>query len=227
VRNPVAAAMSACSFVKTALNEDEPLKTEEQKQETRDDIKIIDNALKFVNDLLRSMLDMHRAADKQLKVNLTPTDIKLDVLESVHSMLPQRDPKFRVQVECPDGLMVMTDRLRLKQVCLNLSRNSVKFISEGFIRLRAETIDNEVCVIIEDSGPGIPSEKRGMLFREFQESLDSLSQGTVRTLQVMAIGNEHPFIDAYPFTRCLLLDVGDWIVPLQKSGSIDGWQDLP
>jgi signal transduction histidine kinase len=227
VRNPVAAAMSACSFVKTAINEDEPLKTEEQKQETRDDIKIIANALKFVNDLLRSMLDMHRAADKQLKVNLTPTDIKLDVLESVHSMLPQRDPKFRVQVECPDGLMVMTDRLRLKQVCLNLSRNSVKFISEGFIRLRAETIDNEVCVIIEDSGPGIPREKRGMLFREFQESLDSLSQGTVRTLQVMAIGLEHLFIDDYPFTLCLLLDVGDWIVPLQKSGSIDGWQDLP
>jgi signal transduction histidine kinase len=74
----------------------------------------------------------------------------------------------------------MTDRLRLKQVCLNLARNSVKFIDKGFIRLRAEVIDNEVHVFIEDSGSGIPEEKKGQLFRKFQESLDSLSQGTVR-----------------------------------------------
>ena len=83
VRNPVAAAMSACSFVKTAIEVDNPLATEEQRQETREDVSIIDNALRFVNDLLRNMLDMHRAANKQLKVNMTPTDILTDVLESV------------------------------------------------------------------------------------------------------------------------------------------------
>lgn len=171
--------MSACSFVKTAIDEDEPLKTKAQREETREDVQIIDNALRFVNDLLRNMLDMHRAANKQLKINLTPTDIQLDVLESVHAMLPQRDPKFRVEVDCPEGLVAMTDRLRLKQVCLNLARNSVKFISEGFIRLRAEVVDEEVFIYVEDSGPGIPKEKREMLFNKFQESLDSLSQGTV------------------------------------------------
>jgi signal transduction histidine kinase len=195
----VAAAMSACSFVKTAIDEDEPLRTEEQKRETRDDIKIIDNALKFVNDLLRNMLDMHRAANKQLRVNMTPADIKLDVLESVHSMLPQRDPKFSVEVECPDGLVVLTDRLRLKQICLNLSRNSVKFISEGFIRLRAEAIDDEVCIFIEDSGPGIPKEKREMLFSKFQESLDSLSQGTVRAIRFVIITNKNTSLNDWPF----------------------------
>jgi signal transduction histidine kinase len=60
VRNPVAAAMSACSFVKAAVQESEPLRTAHQRQETIDDINIIDNALRFVNDLLRNMLDMHR-----------------------------------------------------------------------------------------------------------------------------------------------------------------------
>jgi hypothetical protein len=116
VRNPVAAAMSACSFVKTAVNENDPLRTEEARMETREDVDIIDNALRFVNDLLRNMLDMHRAANKQLKVNMTPTDILHDVLESVQAMLPRRDAKFEVQVECPVGLVAMTDRLRLKQV---------------------------------------------------------------------------------------------------------------
>jgi signal transduction histidine kinase len=189
--------MSACSFVKTAIEVDDPLTTEEQRQETREDVSIIDNALRFVNDLLRNMLDMHRAANKQLKVNMTPTDILTDVLESVHALLPQRDPKFSVEVDCPMGLVAMTDRLRLKQVCLNLARNSVKFIHEGFIRLRADVINNEVHIFVEDSGAGIPVEKRKMLFSKFQESLDSLSQGTVR---------QHNNLHAF-FSVCIFLDL--------------------
>jgi signal transduction histidine kinase len=146
VRNPVAAAMSACSFVKTAGNEENPLSTKEARHETREDVGIIDNALRFVNDLLRNMLDMHRAANKQLKVNMMTTDILHDVLEPGQTMLPQRDSKFEVQIDCPDGLVTMTDRLRLKQVCLNLGRNSVKFIHKGFIRLRGEVINDEVYI---------------------------------------------------------------------------------
>jgi hypothetical protein len=197
VRNPVAAAMSACSFVKIAVNEKEPLSTEEAMRETREDVGIIDNALRFVNDLLRNMLDMHRAANKQLKVNMMPTDILHDVLEPVQAMLPQRDSKFEVQIECPDGLVTMTDRLRLKQVCLNLGRNSVKFIDKGFIRLRGEVINDEVHIFIEDSGPGIPAGKREILFSKFQESLDSLSQGTVSTSTIPAmipITQDHLFV---------------------------------
>jgi signal transduction histidine kinase len=171
--------MSACSFVKTAVNESQPLSTDESRQETREDVEIIDNALRFVNDLLRNMLDMHRASNKQLKVNMTPTDLLHDVLEPVQAMLPQRDSKFQVLLECPQGLVVMTDRLRLKQVCLNLARNSVKFVDKGFIRLKAEVVNDQVNIYIEDSGPGIPLEKREILFSKFQESLDTLSQGTV------------------------------------------------
>jgi len=164
--------------VKSAVNEKTPLATEEARLETREDVEIIENALRFVNDLLRNMLDMHRAANNQLKVNMIPTDLLHDVLEPVQAMLPQRETKFQILVECPSSLVVITDRLRLKQVCLNLARNSVKFVDEGFIRLKASVIDGEVVIFIEDSGPGIPVEKRTVLFSKFQESLDSLSQGT-------------------------------------------------
>ena len=36
----------------------------------------------------------------------------------------------------------------------------------------------QVFLAVEDSGPGIPKEKRDFLFAKFQESLDSLNQGT-------------------------------------------------
>jgi len=126
VRNPVAAAMSACSFVKTALKPAKPFPDEEALETTRGDVYIIDNALSFVNDLLRNLLDMHRSVNKQLKVTLLPTDILHDVLEPVQAMLIQRGGKVDIQVSCEDGIFALADRLRLKQVMLNLGRNSGK-----------------------------------------------------------------------------------------------------
>jgi signal transduction histidine kinase len=180
VRNPVSAALSAVSFVSSELKRKNPLQDEESLTQTREDVYIIDNALKFVNDLLRNMLDMHRAANKQLKVTLSPTDLLHDVLEPVQAMLTQRGGKIRVEVKCEDGLFAQADRLRLKQVMLNLGRNSAKFVEEGFIRLTATPYgDEHIQIAVEDSGPGIPEEKKKLLFQKYQESLDMLSQGTV------------------------------------------------
>jgi len=68
--------------------------------------------------------------------------------------------------------------MRLKQVVLNLAANSVKFVTKGFVRLRSIVVENAVQIHVEDSGPGIPPEKRDKLFARFQESLDELNQGT-------------------------------------------------
>lgn len=119
---------------------------------------------------------MHRASNKQLKVNMTPTDILHDILEPVYGMLHQREASFEVTFKCePRDLWVLTDRLRLKQIVLNLGRNASKFVDKGFVRLTAGVNeDGHVYLTVEDSGPGIPEEKRELLFAKFQESLDSL-----------------------------------------------------
>lgn len=142
---------------------------------------IIDNSLNFINDLLRNMLDLHRASSKQLNLDTRLTDLYNDVLKPVDSMLYRRGSKTDVKVilECnPRFLFVNSDPLRLKQVMLNLGRNSAKFVERGFIRLTAGVVDGRVHLYVSDSGPGIPPEKRDRLFAKFQESLDSLSQGT-------------------------------------------------
>ena len=91
---------------------------------------------------------------------------------------------------------------------LNLGRNSAKFVDNGFIRISATTVNGFVQLSVADSGTGIPLDKRGKLFNKYQaslvlrllfplfsklyilthtrcwfqiqESLDLLSQGTVR-----------------------------------------------
>ena len=146
----------------------------------RDDVRIIDNSLLFINELLRNMLDLSRASTRQgIGIKLSPADLKRDVFDPVASMLYQRGANFTVEVDCPEDLVINTDPLRLKQIVINLARNSVKFVSKGFVRLRAQVdLDRMVTVFVEDSGPGIPLGKRKALFQKFQESLDSLNQGT-------------------------------------------------
>jgi signal transduction histidine kinase/CheY-like chemotaxis protein len=178
VRNPLAAAMSALSFVTSAINETAYISNEEFKASLQEDTKIISSSLSFIDDFLRSMLDMFRTAANKLQVKLAPTDLLKDVLEPVCNILYQRDGSVDVTVDCPENLIVATDCLRLKQIMLNLGRNSTKFVHSGFIRFRAVVVDGVVELYVEDSGPGIPAEKRGALFEKFQSSLDVLSQGT-------------------------------------------------
>lgn len=124
---------------------------------------------------------MHRAKSNQLKICMKTTDLLHDVLEPVAGMLYRgRTNKIQILVDCPENLYVVTDALRLKQVILNLGRNSQKFIDEGFIRLRAvhDEADGSVKLSVDDSGSGIPAEKQQRLFIKYQESLDVLNEGT-------------------------------------------------
>ena len=179
VRNPLAAALSATSFVSSSVNEKEPLMTEESKATVREDVSIINNSLQFINELLRNMLDMHRASSKQLVIEKQEVNLLEDVIRPVASMLYRRGEDFRVEVDCPAHIVFLGDSLRLKQIALNLSRNSIKFVTTGFVRLRASiNEENNIQLFIEDSGPGIPREKRENLFAKWQSSLDSLQQGT-------------------------------------------------
>ena len=178
VRNPLTAAISACSFVASAVNEDMPFADSKSQKSVQEDVHIISSSLRFINDLLRSMLDMQKAQSNQLQLNISPTDVLRDVLEPVATMLYRRGDDFVVHVDCPKNLVISTDRLRLKQIVLNLASNSRKFVQRGFINLRAAVVDGAVRIYVEDSGPGIPLVKREKLFAKFQESLDSLSQGT-------------------------------------------------
>ncbi|CAB9521225.1 respiration control sensor protein ArcB [Seminavis robusta] len=180
IRNPLASSLSACCFVTSALNEngDKGLADPGTLKTVREDMDVVNSSLNFINDFLRSMLDIHRAAGNKIKINKAPTDLLQDILEPVSAILYKRVANFQVLVECPENLLVHTDCIRLKQVVLNLVRNSSKFVEHGFIRMRAEVLANDVRLYIEDSGPGMPKDKQQDLFCKYQSSLDSLSQGT-------------------------------------------------
>uniref|UniRef100_A0A7S3LPP0 histidine kinase n=1 Tax=Aplanochytrium stocchinoi TaxID=215587 RepID=A0A7S3LPP0_9STRA len=177
VRNPLSAALSALTFVDSAVSGLD--KGDEQKATLLEDTRVIEVSLKYINDLLRNTLDLHCSQSGQMKLKTSQTDIRRDILEPVKSMLSRRHNEFEIVIDCPADLVAIVDRLRLEQVVMNLAGNAAKFVTVGYIHLRAAvSVDNKVEISIEDSGPGIPKEKRTTLFLKYQESLDTLNQGT-------------------------------------------------
>lgn len=116
VRNPLSSAMAALSFVSAAT--EQPRLTEEEKHVMCDDLHIIDSSLQLINELLRDMLELHRASDQQITITMAPTDILRDVLEPVAGILYMRGNKVQVITECPPNMVVQSDKLRLKQIVL-------------------------------------------------------------------------------------------------------------
>jgi signal transduction histidine kinase len=124
VRNPLSSAIAALSFVSASVKL--PQTTDRQKS-IESDIHVIDASLNYINDLLRNMLDMQRASSKIISITMTNVDIQRDVFEPVAAVLYLRGvDKIKVTIECPRDLIIQSDRLRLKQIVLNLAMNSAK-----------------------------------------------------------------------------------------------------
>ena len=112
------------------MEEQQPLVAEESRRAVKEDIHIIDASLNFINDLLRNMLDIHRAAENEMRLKMAPVCVYSDILEPVAAMLYNRGENFDIQIDCPRELGLVTDKLRLKQIVLNLARNG-KTTKEG------------------------------------------------------------------------------------------------
>ena len=76
---------------------------------------------------------------------------------------------------------IYADKVRLRQVMLNLLTNAVRFTERGSIDIRTELQAGELVVSVQDTGRGIAAEEMPRLFEEFQQLRtveDKANQGT-------------------------------------------------
>jgi len=121
---------------------------------------------------------------------------------SAHAVFPSRRPKKSsnwnvIAVEdLPQALLL--DRIRLRQILINLVGNAVKFTDKGGVEVRVawekQQTSSHVTLVIEiqDTGVGIPRDKLDAIFKPFVQA------GAHREKEKQARGLGFPSSSASP-----------------------------
>ena len=119
--------------------------------------------------LINEVLDLARIEAGRLTVSIEPVRVAPLVEETVDLVRPLAGPRgLELELSADADLWVRADRQRLSQVLLNLLSNAVKYNREGgTVRVRCERRDERVWLRVEDTGPGIPDDRRAELFVPF------------------------------------------------------------
>lgn len=62
---------------------------------------------------------------------------------------------------------IISDPGRLRQILFNLVGNAIKFTVEGEVKVKLLCRDEQLILLVTDTGPGVPIEHRELIFEEF------------------------------------------------------------
>ena len=142
-----------------------------------------DHLLALINDVL----DISRIESGKIKFEPVPVDISEvtdSVLNIMNGFLVNRDLNFKVTRETPKQPYVLADRVRIREVLVNVLGNAVKFTEDGgtisFCTEYSHGSDSQHIVVrytVSDTGVGISEEFLPHIFDEFtQEESDARTQ---------------------------------------------------
>jgi PAS domain S-box-containing protein len=154
--------------------------TEEKKQKY---LKLIttngEQLLRIIDDIIdislieSDQLKIHTAAfdlTQLLKNVIELFDVFKDKIDKQHiSLLLDNNIK-------PEECIVLSDPIRLKQILNNLLRNGLKFTKEGYVKLGLSREGNTLHFYIEDTGIGIDSAKKEVIFERFRQADERISR---------------------------------------------------
>jgi len=117
-----------------------------------------DRLVRLANDLLV----LARATDGRLPVHRTDTPL-LELVDSAVNLFRARAAAVGVRIEAtaPERL-VWLDGMRVRQAMDNLLDNAIRHTPPGgTVTVRAEVTDDNVQIVVTDTGPGFPRDFRG------------------------------------------------------------------
>lgn len=149
--------------------------------------RIRDNGLHLLG-LIGDVLDLSKIEAGKMTVEVDSVDVGRLVLETLDEFRGQvLDRDLDLEAEVPPGLEpIRTDRGKLKQVLLNLVGNAVKFTDRGrvVVRVVAGPRGRPARIEVEDTGIGIPPERRRKIFEAFEQA----ETGTARSFGGTGLG---------------------------------------
>jgi len=133
---------------------------------------IYDSAVRQA-ELIEELLDVARIMSGKIRLERTLIDVA-DVVRSASQIVQPLAEAKQIDIvleadRAPYG--VCGDGARLQQVTWNLLSNAIKFTPDrGVVKVRLRRTDDEVEIVVSDSGQGIPPEFMSSVFTPFRQA---------------------------------------------------------
>jgi signal transduction histidine kinase len=165
---------SIIGFSKVLLNRLDGDLTERQEAYVRS----VHNSSRHLLELINSILDFSRIEAGKFEMRPETIDLHDVVDECIESSMPLvRDKRVKVEKDVPMELpRVDADRMRVKQVLLNLMSNAIKFTHSGRVLVQVRHEGEVLHVAVADTGIGISPHDLQRLFEPFQRLDNPLAQ---------------------------------------------------
>lgn len=135
-----------------------------------EDLRRVTQAGRHLLELIHDVLDLARIEAGRMEVSLEEVPLA-PLLTEVHATIaPLAAARgLRLEVDPEEGLpAVRSDRLRLRQILVNLLGNAVKFTDTGGVTVWVGQKAGRAVFRVTDTGPGIAADRLDALFEAFQ-----------------------------------------------------------
>ena len=135
------------------------------------------NAAEALLALINDILDFSKIEAHKLELETLPFDLRALVDSAVAilaGVAESRRLELQAVIASDVPARVVGDPTRLRQVLINLLNNALKFTAEGSVSVVVSAVESSTTetllrIEVRDTGIGIPEDRRGSLFRAFEQ----------------------------------------------------------
>ena len=162
----------------------------------REYLDMLGTSSQHLLQLINEILDFSKLEQKKVELKTNPVDLKALINESLDDIRESANDKG-LEVHA-DGLDIfhqklITNKVRLRQILVNLLTNAVKFTDKGYIKLVCQKLGNQsnkmvFSISIKDTGVGIKNDDLDSIFESFNQisnNNDKLYEGTGLGLSIV------------------------------------------
>lgn len=141
----------------------------EDKTNSLDFLKTIDNHVNRLNALIDDLLELAHLESQEIVLNKTRFNLAALVNQIALGFKTQaKNRNLTISLKLPPDLEIFADRSKIEQVFSNLIHNAVKYNKEnGSVLIYSELFEGKLKITIEDSGVGIPLKDIPRIFERF------------------------------------------------------------
>jgi signal transduction histidine kinase len=126
-------------------------------------------AAEKLEQIINNILDMSKIEAGQMKLNFQPVnlaDVMVNIKPTIDVLIKDKPVEFVTKIQ-PDLPLLYCDRLRLRQIIINMLSNAAKFTPQGAIQFEAYRDNGSIVLQVSDTGVGIEEVILPTIFQQF------------------------------------------------------------